>query len=352
MKSVGILGLGMQLPPTVRTNDWWPAEVVGRWASPTGSPPSMEGLSASGRAIVQKMGAQERDPFQGARRRYVLADGESLVELQAAAARSAIERAGVNANEIDLLLTCTTPVDYQLTNSACELHEALGLPLDCFSLHVDGAQHAFLLQLTLAETMIKAGQARHALLVQASGISRIVDSTSPISAMFGDGATAAVVGPVSTDRGILSATHRTDGRLPNTLIASVPGRRWYDDGRALLHLGDPAGMRDILLRTVDVSKESIETALARANLRPTDIQVFAMHQGMPWLRELVQEHTGLAHARAVDTFADTAHLFAAFVPSTLVAAQDRGVLVDNDLVVIAGGGNGMTYGAAVLRWGQ
>lgn len=351
MQSVGILGLGMQLPPTVRTNDWWDAEVVAKWSSPT-PPPATSELTETGRAIVERMGKQARDPFQGALRRHVLADNESLLDLQVAAARIALDRAGVAAGEIDLVLTCTTPVEYQLTNSACELHEALGLPLDCFALHVDGAQHAFLLQLTLAETMIAAGQAHRALLVQASGVSRLVDPTSAISPMFGDGATAVVVGPVSTNSGIRAATHRTDGRLPNTLVASVPGGRWYDDGRAYLHLGDPRGMRDILLRTVDVSKESIETALARAGHRPSDVNVFAMHQGMPWLRELVQEHTGLAHARAVDTFADTAHLFAAFVPSTLVAAQDRGILADNDLVVIAGGGNGMTYGAAVLRWGR
>lgn len=352
MQSVGILGMGMQLPPTVRTNDWWSPEIVSTWTPPRTPPPATETLSSSALAIVQRMSAQARDPFQGARRRHVLADGESLLELQADAARIALEQANVTASQIDLLLTCTTPVDYQLTNSACELHQALGLPLDCFTLQVDGAQHAFLLQLTLAETMIASGQAHHALLMQASGVSRLVEPSSPLSPMFGDGATAVVVGPVSTHRGILSATHRTDGRLPNTLVATVPGGRWYDDGRSLLHLRDPIGMRDILLRTVDVSKESIQTALDRARLHPEDVDVFAMHQGMPWLRELVQEHTRLAHARAVDTFADTAHLFAAFVPSTLIAAQEQGVLADNHVVVIAGGGNGMTYGAAVLRWGR
>lgn len=350
MQGVGILGLGMQLPATVRTNEWWPAEVVATW--PSTKAPASTGLSKTASAIVEKMGTQAVDPFQGARCRYVLDGSESLLDLEISASRIALERAEVEASEIDLVLTSTTPVDYQLTNSACELHEALGLPLECFSLHVDGAQHAFLLQLTLAEAMIASGRARYALLVQGSGISRILDPASPISPMFGDGATAAVVGPVSTNRGILSATHRTDGRLPNTLIASVPGGRWYDDGRSVLHLRDPIGMRDILLRTVDLSNESIRSALDRAHLSPSDVHVFAMHQGMPWLRELVQEHSGLAHARGVDTFADTGHLLAAFVPSTLVAAQDRGLLADNHVVVIAGGGNGMTYGAAVVRWGR
>lgn len=352
MQRVGILGLGMHLPPTVRTNDWWPEDVVARWRAPIGAPPPAGDLSETGLEIVAKMSAQVRDPFQGSRRRHVLGHDESILDIQVAAARSALARADVRESEIDLLLTCTTPVDYQLTNSACELHYALGLPVSCFSLHVDGAQHGFMLQLALAESMIASGRARRALIVQASGASRLVDPASPMSAVFGDGATAAVLGHVSTNRGLLSSTHRTDGRLPNTLVATVPGKRWYDDGRALLHLQDPLGMRDILLRTVDVSKESILAALELAGLTPADVDVLAMHQGMPWLRELVQQHSGLAHTRSIETFTETAHLFAAFVPSNLVAAQDAGILADNDVVVLAGGGNGMTYGAAILRWGR
>jgi 3-oxoacyl-[acyl-carrier-protein] synthase-3 len=297
------------------------------------------------------MGAQAADPFQGAVQRHVLADDQRLLDLEHRAALSAIERAGVDPHAIDVLLTCSTPQDYQLTNSACELHERLGLPRACFSLLTEGAQHAFLLQLTIAETMILAGQAKTALLVQSSASSRLLDYADPISPVFGDGATAVVVGPVAGERGILAVTHNTDGRLPNTLIASVPGKRWYDEGLVRLHLADPVGMYDILLRTVDLSRESIEEALRRAGVQARDVDVFAMHQGQPWLRQLVQHHTRLEHARTIETFTATGHLFGAFVPSTLYAGVRDGILRDGDLVVIAGGGNGMTYGAAVVRWG-
>lgn len=351
MQRIGILGLGMHLPPDVRTNDWWPPEVVARWPTARAGGPSPE-LSPSGVAIVAAMGEQGVDPFQGAVVRHVLADTSSLLELETLAARDALGRADVTADDIDLVLTCSTPTDYQLTNSACALHQALGIPRNAYALQIDGAQHAFLLQLSLARSMIVSGAARCALLVQSSGLSRLIDPANPMSPMFGDGATAVVVGPVGDDRGVLACTHRTDGRLPNTLIASVPGKRWYDDGRSVLHMADPAGMRDILLRTVDVSRESILAALTAAGHHPEDVDVFAMHQGTPWLRRLVQDHTGLGRARAVDTFATTAHLFGASLPATLVAARDRGILGDGDLVVLAGGGNGMSYGAAVMRWGR
>jgi 3-oxoacyl-[acyl-carrier-protein] synthase III len=352
MKRIGILGLGMHLPPAVRSNDWWPAEVVARWSSgPTGGPPPTD-LTPSGAAIVAAMREQAGDPFRGAVVRHVLDETGSILEMEVLAAREALARAGVVAQDIDLVLTCSAPTDHQLTNSACALHQALGLPRNAYALQVDGAQHAFLLQLSLARSMILGGEASHGLLVQSSALSRLIDPVSPISPMFGDGATAVVVGPVADDKGILASTHRTDGRLPNTLVASVPGKHWYDDGRSVLHMADPAGMRDILLRTVDVSRESILAALAAAGHAPADVDVFAMHQGMPWLRRLVQDHAGLDRARAVDTFATTGHLFGAFLTSTLVAARDQGAVGEGDLVVLAGGGNGMSYGAAVMRWGR
>lgn len=352
MQRIGILGVGKYLPPATRKNDWWPADVVARWpvARSGGAPP--EGLSPSAQAIIAAMRDQSADPFQGSLVRHVIDDGTKLVEIEALAARDAMERAGVSTDDVDLVLTCSTPTEYQLTNSACALHEALGLPREAFAVNLDGAQHALFLQLTLARSMILAGTARCALLVQSSAVSRLLDPADPISPMFGDGATAMVVGPVAANKGILAITHRTDGRLPNTLVASVPGGRWYDPGRSVLHMTDPAGMRDILLRTVDLSCESIAAALARSEHRPEDVDVFIMHQGMPWLRRLVQDHAGLGHARSLDTFGATAHMFGAFLPSTIVAARDQGILGDGDLVVLAGGGNGMSYGAAVVRWGR
>lgn len=349
---IGILGLGMQLPATVRHNTWWPPEIVARWAHRPAMPPPAIEVTPIVAAVISAMSSQATDPFGGSVARHVLADDEQLEELEVAAARSALARAALDPAEIDLVLTCTAPTEFQLTNSACALHARLGLRPACFTLQTDGAQYAFLLQLGLARAMIASGQARHALLVQGSAVTRLLDPESPISPMFGDGATAAVIGPVSPGRGILAAVHRTDGRLPNTLIASVPGARWYDGGRAILHMADPVGMREILLRTVELMTESIHAVLAAAGLTAADVNVLAMHQGMPWLRELVQQFTGLEHARAIETFASTAHMFSAFIPSTLVAAEERGDLRPGDLVVIAGGGNGMTYGATVARWGR
>src|SRR5262245_48072621 len=117
MQRIGILGLGQHLPATVRTNDWWPADVVAAWgARRAGGPPPGE-LTASAAAIVAEMRAQGADPFQGTVRRHVLSAESSILELEALAARDALARAGVAAHDIDLVLTCATPTDHQLTNS-------------------------------------------------------------------------------------------------------------------------------------------------------------------------------------------------------------------------------------------
>jgi len=346
----GILAIAESLPATIRDNTWWPAEVVATWSGPRGNPPSVDAFTPSMRAVLAKL-REETDPFGGTKQRHVLGENERLLDHQVLAARQAIAQAGIDPGRIDLVLSSVSPTEYQLTNATCELHEALGLPRASLSLLTEGAQHSFLLQLTLAEAMILAGRATCALLVQASAMSRITDPTDQRSAIFGDGATAVIVGATTGDRGILGQSHFTDGRLPNTLVASVRGKHWYDEGRPVLHIADGPGMLDILLRTVDCSAEGIEAALAQAKLQPDDVDAFVMHQGFPWMRELVQARAGLTRARSVETFTRTGHLFSAFVPSTMVAAQRAGVIADDQIVLAVGGGSGMTYGAAVMRWG-
>jgi 3-oxoacyl-[acyl-carrier-protein] synthase III len=349
--NVGILGIAIHLPSEVRRNDWWPADVVARWpARPAIDPPDANGSADD--PVATALRSCVADPFQGSSERRVLASHETLLDLEITAARAAIERAGVDRGEIDLVLTDALGHPVLATNAACSLHYNLGLRSDCFTLKTDGAQHAFLLQLSIAEAMIARGRARYALLSQSTAASRVLDYRQPLSAIFGDGATAAVIGPVGNDFGLLASLHRTYGAHANTLIASVPGGAWYDEGRAYLHVTDPSVMGAIQYHAVERSSEVIRAALARAGVRPADVKVFAMYQGVPWLPRLVQERAGLHAARFTETFTQVGHLFGASLPSTLAFAEARGLLRPGDLVVAASGGNGMTYGAAVVRWGR
>jgi 3-oxoacyl-[acyl-carrier-protein] synthase III len=217
-------------------------------------------------------------------------------------------------------------------------------------MQAEASAYSFLMQLTLAEQMIATGRARHALLVQSSAASRLLDRDDPISPMFGDGAAAVIAGPVHGG-GVLATVHRTDGTHGRTLIASVRGGRWYDAGRAVLHTGEPGSGYQAFLETADRGIEVIRAALGSAGIAAGDVAVFAVHQGLPWLRAVLQAELGMVRARSVDLYATTGYVFGASIPMVLEAAQRARLAARGDAVVLHGGGVGSTYGAVVVRWG-
>jgi 3-oxoacyl-[acyl-carrier-protein] synthase-3 len=349
--SVGIRGVALYLPPIERGNDWWPSDVVTRWQSATRAAPPDRPLTAGELLVAAAMREQAADPFQGAISRHVMPDGMSVLDMAEHAARLALSRADAAPRDIDLLLTNTVLPDVLMGNPACQIHHRLGLPRQCFAQETAAPAYSFLMQLTLAEAMISSGQANLALLVQSCAASRWIDFEDSNSPVFGDGATAVVVGRVGEGRGLLAAVHHCDGRFPNTLVAGVPRGVWSDPARGVIHVADPIQMRDIFLMTADVLKETIDAALARSSLTPNDIDFFAMHQGTRWLRRVVQDHAGLRRARSVETFSQIGYLFGSIQPASLALAERAGLLAENDIVLVTGGGTGVTVGSAVMRWG-
>jgi 3-oxoacyl-[acyl-carrier-protein] synthase III len=349
---VGILGAALYLPPEVRRNDYWPQHVVDAWIAAR-RPPALPTQPSEGlRLVLAAMAKQARDSFQNAVERRVMPADMTLVDMQELAARAAIERAGIRPQQIDLVLTNTVTPDFLHGNPACALHLRLGLAKRCFSMETEAATSSFQMQLMLADAMISCGNARYALLVQSSAASRYIELEDPISPLFGDGATGVVVGPVPEGRGLLGGVHFTDGRFPRTLGGAVRGGTWADEGRGTIHQLDPHQQDEVFLLIADICKESIGAALHRAGQPPDAVDFFCMHQGTPWLRKVIQDYVGLQRARSFDLFHRTAHLMASNIPATLAAADEAGVLRGGDLVVLMGGGQGMTYGASVLKWGS
>ncbi|HSK00693.1 MAG TPA: 3-oxoacyl-[acyl-carrier-protein] synthase III C-terminal domain-containing protein [Kofleriaceae bacterium] len=350
--NVGIRGLGVFLPPEVRRNDWWTPEHVARWMAERRAGARPEPRTAGEALVARAMAAQARDPFLGTVERRVMPGDMSALDMEERAARAAIARAGVDLRDIDLLLTNTLVPDHLLGNPACKLHARLGLERACFSMHSDVPGYAFMMQLSLAEAMIATGQAHCALLVQSCTPSRLLDLAGPLAPYFGDAATAAVVGPVSPGRGIEASVHFTDGRHAQTLAAGVPGGRWYDEGRAVLHHVDDGQAQRVFLEAADVCKQGVDAALAKARRGHADVDFFCIHQGTPWVRTVALEHLGLTSARSVETFARTGYVFSSAQPIALAFAEEQGLIHEGDLVVITGAGSGLTYGAIILGWGM
>jgi 3-oxoacyl-[acyl-carrier-protein] synthase-3 len=346
---VGILGVGVFLPREVRGNDWWPEDLVARWSAKPRPPLPQIPMTPAMQQVVAAMRAGGADPFRGIRTRHVMDPGMTATEMEALAAEDALQRAKVNREDVDLLLVHTAVPEYLLSNTATALHAKLGLPRACLALEAQASAYSFVAQLAIAEAMILAGRAKCALLVQSSAASRLIDREDPVSVALGDAATAVVVG-VAYD-GVLAHVSRTDGRCPNSLVASVRGARWYDAGRNVLHVDDAPGELQLFLETVDRGIEVVEAVLRAADLAPRDVDFFAVHQGTPWLRRLTQEASGLERARTVDLFSETAYIFGCSLPLVLARGQQTGALASGNLVLIFGGGTGITYGATLLRWG-
>lgn len=303
------------------------------------------------RAVMEAMAAQSGDPFQGVVSRHVMPDDMVSQDMEAAAATAALDHAGLAPRDIDVVLAHTAVPEYLMSNPACALHDRLGIPPACLTVQVDGHGYSFLAQLSIAAGLIESGRARRALLVQSCAFSRVLDPNEMHSTLLGDGASAVVVGPVDTGNGILAAVHHTDGRHPRALMATVPGKRWYDDGRIQLLRADPVAAREVFLSTADSGKLVVGEALAAANLTFADVDFFAAHQGTPWLRRVAQDVIGLARAKSVDVFARTGYLSSVSIPLVLAIGHETGALSRGDLAVLFGGGVGSSFGATIVRWG-
>ncbi|MBX3193261.1 MAG: hypothetical protein KF819_40125 [Labilithrix sp.] len=337
----------------MRKNDWWPESIVSGWmekrAAATRAPE--QAVTSVGTAkILREMAALHEDPFQGAVERRVMDAGMQACDMEVRAAEEAIARAGIDRREIDLLLCHTTVPEYLLTNTACLLHQRLGLATECFTMVTEAAANSFLMQLTLAEQMIAGGRAKKALLVQSCSVSRLLDPADPLSPLFGDAASAVVVGAVSSGRGILGTTQRTDGSANRTLIASVRGKSWYHDGPIVLYSADPIGARRVFLETADLGKDVVDVVLKQSGYGPSDVDYFAVHQGTPWFPRVMKEHFELGSAKAIESFPSTGYTFAVSIPLGLSMAEKAGMLASDDLVLMYGGGTGLTHGATLLRW--
>jgi 3-oxoacyl-[acyl-carrier-protein] synthase-3 len=355
LPAIGIHAVGAYLPDNVRDNDWWSSEIVEEWrhrrrdrsGPPAGAPDFTDGMR---RALTALAEIQE-DPFLGMRRRHVAAPGETSIDLEMAAVEDALARCGVDRAEIDLLLVNSSlPEDLNAPNG-CLLHHRLGLAERCFTMSTAAACNAFLMHLSIAEQMIRAGQARYALLVYSALTSPILDPRMPLSCIFGDGAAAVVVGPVSAGRGLLGRAHRTDGRYHDVLKIGAPGRPWWQAGSTVMYAEDGAAGFDMLLRIPDSARQVVHEALAQAGSAPGDVDFYASHQGTAWLRRVSQEHIGLTAARSFDTFSCAGNLGPVNIPLVLANALREDLLHDGNLVSMYSGGSGITWSGVVLRWG-
>lgn len=358
MISAGILGLGTYLPPIVRTNDWWSSETLARWADrmahqATRTEPASDSLTEGQKLTLAAMAEYAADPFRGAVQRRIMPDTMTASEMEANAAREAIERAGIRPDEIDVILTNCPGPDRLLVNNACVTHNLLGLPTRCLAIGTDSMCNGFAHHMSLASALIASGQARYVLSCHSATLTRLTPSSEPHSAWFGDGAAAAVLGPVEAGKGLLAAVHHAAGeRCDALVIGNGKTARYWEEGALTVHSVDRDATRNMLMGMVDRGGAAVTDALARANIAKSAVDFYATHQSTAWLTRASAKRAGLYHVKTIVTFPAFGNMSSVNLPFILAMGEREGLVRDGSVVTTFSGGTGETWSSLVLRWGR
>jgi 3-oxoacyl-[acyl-carrier-protein] synthase-3 len=281
----------------------------------------------------------------GIRQRHIAADGEKTSDLALAASRNALSAAGLGAGEIDLIVMATTTPDVVFPSTACMLQAKLGAH-NCPAFDVQAVCSGFVYALSTADSLLRAGQYRSALVVGAEIYSRILDwSDRSTCVLFGDGAGAVVLRRDSTP-GILSTHLHADGSYANLL--TVPGTvsGGKVSGRPLLQM-DGGGVFKFAVKAMD---DLVDEALAANGMQRSDIDWLVPHQANIRIIQASAKKLGLSMERVVVTVDRHANTSAASIPLALDEAARDGRIRAGQHVLLEAVGGGFTWGAALVKW--
>src|SRR5579884_3100655 len=267
-------------------------------------------------------------------------EGERLSDFAARAAGAALERAGVAARDVDLVLVATSTAD-EITPNAAPLVAGLIGAERAGAADLGSACTGWLAGLSLASGHIESGRARHAVVIGADFLSRFLDPTDrSTTPLFADGAGAAVIsatdenGEASIGPVLLHADH-----AGADLIRLERGQRISMQGQETF--------KAAVARLTEVTEEALEAAGRRLE----EIDLFVYHQANSRIIRAVGQRLGLDPARVVDYVERFANSSTATLPIALSVAQAEGRLAAGDRVLLAAFGGGFTWGAAVVEWG-
>jgi len=324
--NAGILGMGHSYPTGILTN----ADLA-----------SM--VETTDEWIISRTGIKQR-------RKAAADEYTSLFAVRAG--RQAIERAGINADEIDLLVCATTTPDQILPATGCLIQAELGAD-KAAAFDLAAACSGFLYGLTLVNSMIRTGQCRYALVIGAEVLTKYVDYTDRSTCViFGDGAGAALLGPVEAGRGILAARIRSDGRYAEQLYAPGGGTRLGTTAETIAsgeHFYKMKGneLFKVAVRSMtDISRE----VLKESGQTEGDIDLFIPHQANQRITDAVASKLGVDESRIYSNISMHGNTSSASIPIALDECVEAGRVNKGDLVVLTSFGGGVTWGGVVLRW--
>ncbi|MET0281036.1 MAG: beta-ketoacyl-ACP synthase III [Steroidobacteraceae bacterium] len=283
----------------------------------------------------------------GIERRHYAAEGETTVDMGEHAARRAIEAAGIQPADIDLIVFATATPDLVFPNCGALLQARLGcLGAPAFS--VEAACSGFIYALSIADKFIRLGEAKRALVVGAETLTRITDFTDRTTAiLFADGAGAVVLG-ASEEAGIISTHLHADGSYNQLLYCTggiSKGFPTETGGRAVIRM---AG-RETFKVAVNMLGNSVDEVLAKNGLDKSAIDWLVPHQANIRIIQAVARKLDLPMERVIVTVQDQGNTSAASVPLALDTGVRDGRIKPGELLLLEAFGGGFTWGSALVR---
>ena len=285
----------------------------------------------------------------GIRQRHIAEDHETTASLGEAAARAALDNAGLRPDDIDLIVLATSTPDNTFPATAVDIQKRLGIRHG-FAFDLQAVCSGFVYAMTTADLYLRGGQAKRALVIGSETFSRILDwSDRSTCVLFGDGAGALVLEAAEgegtlADRGVLAASLRSDGTHKDKL--------YVDGGPSSTGTVGHLRMegREVFKHAVGMITDVIEATFEQAGITADDLDWFVPHQANKRIIDASAKKLGIADHKVVVTVDRHGNTSAASVPLALAEAVADGRIKKGDIVMLEAMGGGFTWGAVLLRW--
>jgi len=328
-----ITGLGYYVPDNIVTND-----DLTKW------------METSDAWIQERTGIKER--------RYFEYGKDTNYSMAAAASRQAMERAGISASQVDVIIYATITPDYFFPGSAFLMQRELemdGIPVIDIRQQCSG----FVYALSIADQFIKSGMYMTALVIGSEIQSSWIDKSTAgrnTAVIFGDGAGAAVLQATTDENHRILSTHlHADGRFAEDLFVKEPGSsrpgrtvtpEMIEDGGFNVHMNGNTVFKHAIVRFGEVINEALDAN----GFQSTDVNVLVPHQANIRISEYVRQQMGLSEEQVINNIQRFGNTTAASIPIALAEAWEQGRIREGDLVCLAAFGSGFTWASALIKW--
>ncbi len=285
----------------------------------------------------------------GIKQRYVAGEGETTASLGEAAARAALDAAGLTPADIDLIVLATSTPNNTFPATAVEIQNRLGMTHG-FAFDLQAVCSGFVYAITTADLHLRGGTAKRALVIGSETFSRILDWTDRTTCvLFGDGAGAVVLeaeenGGTFQDRGIIATSLRSDGSHKEKLY--VDGGPSTTGKVGFLRMEG----KEVFKHAVGMITDVVENTFAQGGITADQLDWFVPHQANRRIIEASAKKLGIPLEKVVITVDQHGNTSAASVPLALATAVNDGRIKQGDLVLLEAMGGGFTWGAVLLRW--